>query len=263
MRTTILRMSIASFVALGCAALAADEPRHSGGAGAGAGAGARENVRGGGAGAAGARGGANVGGNVQARPAPANPGVNVQGPRGGNFQVQPRVNPGVSADVRGNVGPRGFVGGGDVDRGRYRWDGGRWWYWLPSNRWMYYNDGNWVDYSSDYGGADSNYRWYNGYWWYWTANGWLVWMNGQWVVPGSGYTYSDYGNTYYGGSPYYNSYRYPYYGYDGRFPYGYWTGARAGVGNVQVGTRLESGAIVRGGAGGGVSVASRPGGGRR
>jgi hypothetical protein len=166
-------------------------------------------------------------------------GVRVEGPRaGGNVGVGANVGGPRVGNFDGRYAGRGFVG--DGDRWRYRWDGGRWWYWLPSNRWMYYNDGNWVDYAVNYGGADSNYRWYNGYWWYWTPTGWLEWIDGQWVVPNSGYTYSDYDNTYYyggypygtdyyGGYPYAGGYRYPYgswFGYYGGFPYRYWDGYR-------------------------------------
>jgi hypothetical protein len=218
-------------------------------------------------------------------------GVGVGGPGGG-------VNVGVGANVAGpranfdgrNAG-RGYVG--DGDRWRYRWDGGRWWYWLPTNRWTYYNDGNWVDYATNYGGADSNYRWYNGYWWYWTPTGWLQWINGQWVVPTTGgYTYSDYDNTYYysgypynsyydGGYPYYNGSRYPYgnwFGYYGGYPYRYWDGnrrwdndsgrwgttwnegARAGA-NVQTAPRVENRSAARGD--GSASMGNRGGGRRR
>jgi hypothetical protein len=32
------------------------------------------------------------------------------------------------------------------DGWRYRWSGGRWWYWTPAKRWMWYSDdGQWVD----------------------------------------------------------------------------------------------------------------------
>jgi hypothetical protein len=32
------------------------------------------------------------------------------------------------------------------DSWRYRWSGGRWWYWTPAKRWMWYNgDGQWVE----------------------------------------------------------------------------------------------------------------------
>jgi hypothetical protein len=33
------------------------------------------------------------------------------------------------------------------DGWRYRWSGGRWWYWTPAERWMWYNDdGQWVEF---------------------------------------------------------------------------------------------------------------------
>jgi hypothetical protein len=27
-------------------------------------------------------------------------------------------------------------------------DNGRWWYWTPQNSWMYYDNGNWVNYNA-------------------------------------------------------------------------------------------------------------------
>jgi len=33
-----------------------------------------------------------------------------------------------------------------ADRWRYKYYNGQWWYWVPSNRWMIYTDGHWVDY---------------------------------------------------------------------------------------------------------------------
>jgi hypothetical protein len=33
-----------------------------------------------------------------------------------------------------------------TDPWRYRWYGGRWWYWTPENRWMWYGDGGWTTY---------------------------------------------------------------------------------------------------------------------
>jgi hypothetical protein len=97
-------------------------------------------------------------------------------------------------------------------------------------------------------------------------------MNGQWVVPGSGYTYSDYDNSYYyGGHPYYDYYRYPYrgyYGYYGGYPYRYWNGYRGNdfdrgrfEANRGAGVRVEGNTAVRGG--GGLSMGNRGGGGRR
>ncbi len=33
---------------------------------------------------------------------------------------------------------------------RYRWYGGRWWYWTPDNRWMWHrDDGSWIEYHPD------------------------------------------------------------------------------------------------------------------
>ena len=34
----------------------------------------------------------------------------------------------------------------EADNSRYRYQGGVWWYLLPSNRWVYWSNGAWVDY---------------------------------------------------------------------------------------------------------------------
>ncbi len=33
-----------------------------------------------------------------------------------------------------------------ADPWRYRWYGGRWWYWTPESRWMWYGDAGWTTY---------------------------------------------------------------------------------------------------------------------
>ncbi len=41
-----------------------------------------------------------------------------------------------------------------TDNWRYRWHGGRWWYWTPQKHWMWYSDdGRWVEYDADHGPA--------------------------------------------------------------------------------------------------------------
>jgi hypothetical protein len=32
------------------------------------------------------------------------------------------------------------------DQARYQWHGGRWWYWMPDNHWVYWDGGCWIDY---------------------------------------------------------------------------------------------------------------------
>lgn len=62
---------------------------------------------------------------------------------------------------------------------RFRFHNGTWWYWLPSNRWVFWSNGQWVDYdpnnygyATDYGydsgygynpGYSTGYRGYGGY----------------------------------------------------------------------------------------------------
>jgi len=38
------------------------------------------------------------------------------------------------------------------DSWRYRWHGGTWWYWLPSERWVVWSNNQWTDYVSPQGG---------------------------------------------------------------------------------------------------------------
>jgi hypothetical protein len=40
---------------------------------------------------------------------------------------------------------------------RYRWHEGRWWYWMPSERWMVHNGDRWVDYN-DRGSTNGDLR---------------------------------------------------------------------------------------------------------
>jgi hypothetical protein len=40
-----------------------------------------------------------------------------------------------------------------VDRSRYRYQDGRWWYLLPDNRWVYWENGAWVNYTPPAVGA--------------------------------------------------------------------------------------------------------------
>lgn len=48
------------------------------------------------------------------------------------------VNAGDPAQAPLVTGPDGW---------RYRWSGGRWWYWTPAKRWLWYNgDGQWVEF---------------------------------------------------------------------------------------------------------------------
>jgi len=46
---------------------------------------------------------------------------------------------GVNNQVRANVQTQDW---------RMLLDNGRWWYWTPQNSWMYYNNGNWVNYNA-------------------------------------------------------------------------------------------------------------------
>ena len=87
---------------------------------------------------------------------------------------------------------------------RYRWYGGRWWYWTPQNNWVYWYGDAWVPYAPgvtaySYGYNPYPYRYYTGY---------------RGVYPGYG---AYYGPSYYN---YYGPRRY--YGYFGRRPYRWW-----------------------------------------
>ncbi len=83
---------------------------------------------------------------------------------------------------------------------RYRYNNGAWWYWLPANRWMYYDNGAWQDYAADNAAydnstvtldvpSDPNYYWYNNAWWYlMPGNRWSYYEGGRWRdgAPGMG-----------------------------------------------------------------------------
>ena len=77
------------------------------------------------------------------------------------------------------------------EHGRYHWSSGHWWYWLPSDRWAYYDNGAWQDYAAANSArptndqnvqiADDRYEFYNGQWWYAMPDErWVVWGSGSW-----------------------------------------------------------------------------------
>jgi hypothetical protein len=96
--------------------------------------------------------------------------------------------------------------GGHGEGWRYKYQNGGWWYWLPSNRWMHYQNGTWQDYTAGngtYGSSatddntaatanaplDPRYQWYNNQWWYWLpSNRWSYYDQGSWrdAAPGKG-----------------------------------------------------------------------------
>jgi len=47
-----------------------------------------------------------------------------------------------------DVGDRGATPAATGEKWRYKRHNGQWWYWLPSNKWVYWNDGRWVDYDA-------------------------------------------------------------------------------------------------------------------
>jgi hypothetical protein len=69
--------------------------------------------------------------------------------------------------------------------GRFNWYGNRWWYWLPANRWTYYDNGAWQNYTdndqANYQTNDDRYEFYDGQWWYAMPGGrWDVYADGRW-----------------------------------------------------------------------------------
>jgi hypothetical protein len=55
--------------------------------------------------------------------------------------------PAVAQDARGAKGPDAKKSP-DANAWRYRWHGGQWWYWLPENRWVYWENNRWNDYAA-------------------------------------------------------------------------------------------------------------------
>jgi hypothetical protein len=59
-----------------------------------------------------------------------------------------KIDAGAGSPAAGPIAPSapaGPMAGPAADKGRYRWYDGRWWYWTPQNRWMWYSDdGHWV-----------------------------------------------------------------------------------------------------------------------
>ena len=72
------------------------------------------------------------------------------------------LNPNVRTNEnRGNFEHRENFSGDHGEQWRYRYDQGQWWYWMPNNRWMYFNGGNWSYYGSEPVATDIGwrYRW--------------------------------------------------------------------------------------------------------
>jgi len=93
--------------------------------------------------------------------------------------------------------------GGD-NQWRYKFHNGTWWYWLPENRWVYWNNGSWANYDAATYAAQPTYNTQPSYNSYNYDNGGY---NGPYTSGYGGYPY--YGRGYYGGG------YYPGYGYGG------------------------------------------------
>jgi hypothetical protein len=71
---------------------------------------------------------------------------------------------GVRVDVGGRVDGN-IVNVRDNNDWRYRYHGGRWWYWMPNNQWRYYDNDSWHVYIPG-AGIDigrGSYPYYSGY----------------------------------------------------------------------------------------------------
>jgi hypothetical protein len=111
---------------------------------------------------------------------------------------------------------------------RFKNHNGTWWYWMPSNRWVYWSNGSWVDYSPDTYVAPQTVTAYR--------------VPDYHYAPAYTYTPSfSYGSyPYYGSSNGYYGSGYPYYGrsysyYGGGYPnygghYGNWIGTGLAIG---------------------------------
>ena len=76
------------------------------------------------------------------------------------FQANPRRTPAANVAVHPNRGVAVNVTRDNrPDQWRYKYEGNRWWYWTPENRWMIYGQGGWAypdaqgSYTTGYGGA--------------------------------------------------------------------------------------------------------------
>jgi hypothetical protein len=84
-----------------------------------------------------------------------------------------------------------------VDDWRLVNQNGRWWFWTPENRWLYYNADRWVEYPTQNRGSfagpqsipvpagfsaeDWRLVFHEGRWWFWTPNEtWMYFRNGRW-----------------------------------------------------------------------------------
>lgn len=114
-----------------------------------------------------------------------------------------RVVPGGSIHGGNVVVDRGFVvndlrrQGMLVDDWRVVDQNGRWWFWTPENRWLYYSADRWVEYPTENRGSFAGLQsapvpsgfaaedWrlvsHEGRWWFWTPNEtWMYFRNGRW-----------------------------------------------------------------------------------
>ena len=65
---------------------------------------------------------------------------------GSGSATYPGVNVGepmANANANANLGTKTTTQSGADNNWRYRFFDGRWWYWVPSNQWMYYQNGGW------------------------------------------------------------------------------------------------------------------------
>ena len=91
------------------------------------------------------------------------------------------------------------------DGWRYRWYGGRWWYWLPENRWVYSYGNQWLNYVPSA----------QAYTYYYTPNYSYNYAQPYYTSPYYNYTYpraypryyGGYGPRVYAGSQLYGGYR--------------------------------------------------------
>ena len=114
-----------------------------------------------------------------------------------------RVVPGGSIRGGNVVVDRGFIvndlrrQGMLVDDWRVVNQNGRWWFWTPENRWLYYNADGWAAYPvanrgsfagpqsmpvpSGFAAEDWRLVFHEGRWWFWTSNDtWMYFRNGRW-----------------------------------------------------------------------------------
>jgi hypothetical protein len=163
---------------------------------------------------------------VPRQPAEAQSGLNaeadLEGRTGSRAQAESpdvRANSDASASARAET-----RGAAPREQWRYKLHNGEWWYWMPSNYWMYHRDGRWVQYDPNSFVPSRGGRRY--------VTGYRGELGDNYYYDGFGRRYFDDGRGYIDGGSYFDPYgrRFYYNGgrrfYNDNQGYYYWDGSR-------------------------------------